>query len=662
MSEKLSVAIITKNEEANIEKLLNSILWVDEIVICDTGSTDRTIEICKKYNCKIFSINWEGFGKAKQSAVDKTSYNWVLSLDADEYVTEELKDDIRAIESRIGMRLTMACTSDGPLRIIATDAVVIGLHDFCLGFYSHAPGIRQRFSLFHQQDFIKIFPSPTLVLTHQLLKVKDPFVRQEYIYHETSCYERGHYESIIDAQRIFNENYKEGDYEVVDGGVKVKKGYPAELFKGRLGQKIKNVILTEMVSDKDRYFIRWTERNLLPIEIVFWDFDETIIDNMPFTRAVDFKFISFLLEQYGKDAKPDIRDRIFKAANRSLEYRLGLEFEAQMKDVSQMFKHYGIDVGLNTKQMIGVIKLLRRLHWESDDWRIPRIHKGAIDTIDDFHQGGLIQFVISGGEPDRVENQIDLLGLRKYFKEIHAQVDVDKTRIIQSLIEKYSLDRRRCTFIGDLPSDVLYAHLAGIYAIGFVPTRTLALGNLDETEIFKTVVKADAVILDNYRDAHAYLVDWMRLERKQEKKASNLLLGAGAIIPGVDVITLAAVIITLIILILAMLSSTPKPALNYTMRVWEWFMGSRGKTTLPVALIGLAPVSILGVLFLLSFGCAPALGMVWESSSLDEWRELLFVPVKGHSEHFIITAYGLVENDYIVQPLWRCQREEFDGL
>jgi len=87
------------------------------------------------------------------------------------------------------------------------------------------------------------------------------------------------------------------------------------------------------------------------------------------------------------------------------------------------------------------------------------------------------------------------------------------------------------------------------------------------------------------------------------------------------------------------------------MRVWEWFMGSRGKTTLPVALIGLAPVSILGVLFLLSFGCAPALGMVWESSSLDEWRELLFVPVKGHSEHFIITAYGLVENDYIVQPL-----------
>jgi len=99
MHEKLSVAIITKNEEANIGRLLSSILWVDEIIVCDTGSTDRTIQICNEYKCKVYSINWEGFGKAKQSAVDKTSNNWVLSLDADEYVTEELKEELIAVLS-----------------------------------------------------------------------------------------------------------------------------------------------------------------------------------------------------------------------------------------------------------------------------------------------------------------------------------------------------------------------------------------------------------------------------------------------------------------------------------------------------------------------------------------------------------------------------------
>lgn len=97
MSEKLSVAIITKNEESNIERAIKSVFWADEIVVCDTGSSDNTIKICLENNCKVFSITWEGFGKAKQSAVDKTSNNWVLSLDADEVVTTELMNEIKTI-------------------------------------------------------------------------------------------------------------------------------------------------------------------------------------------------------------------------------------------------------------------------------------------------------------------------------------------------------------------------------------------------------------------------------------------------------------------------------------------------------------------------------------------------------------------------------------
>jgi glycosyltransferase involved in cell wall biosynthesis len=94
---KLSTAIITLNEEANIERCLKSVRWADEIVIVDSGSTDSTQEICHKYNCKFIPSPWLGFGKTKQLAVDKASNNWILVLDADEELTPELIEEIKAL-------------------------------------------------------------------------------------------------------------------------------------------------------------------------------------------------------------------------------------------------------------------------------------------------------------------------------------------------------------------------------------------------------------------------------------------------------------------------------------------------------------------------------------------------------------------------------------
>lgn len=94
MPEKISAVIITKNEEKNIERLLKSLEWVDEIIVCDTGSSDSTINIARNYNCKIFSIDWQGFGHAKRQAVEKAENDWVLSVDADEEVSFELKNEI----------------------------------------------------------------------------------------------------------------------------------------------------------------------------------------------------------------------------------------------------------------------------------------------------------------------------------------------------------------------------------------------------------------------------------------------------------------------------------------------------------------------------------------------------------------------------------------
>ena len=94
---KFSVTIITKNEEKNIGRCLESVKWADEIVIVDSGSTDKTLKICRKYNCKIIESEWLGFGKTKKFAVDSATNNWILSIDADEEVTPDLKKEILGI-------------------------------------------------------------------------------------------------------------------------------------------------------------------------------------------------------------------------------------------------------------------------------------------------------------------------------------------------------------------------------------------------------------------------------------------------------------------------------------------------------------------------------------------------------------------------------------
>ncbi len=91
---KLSAVIITYNEEENIRQCLESVNWADEIVVVDSFSTDKTVEICKEYTNKVVQKSWEGYGPQKQFALQQASLEWVLSIDADERVTKELKQEI----------------------------------------------------------------------------------------------------------------------------------------------------------------------------------------------------------------------------------------------------------------------------------------------------------------------------------------------------------------------------------------------------------------------------------------------------------------------------------------------------------------------------------------------------------------------------------------
>jgi glycosyltransferase involved in cell wall biosynthesis len=90
----LSVIIITKNESAHIGSCLQSVLWADEIIVLDSGSEDDTVEICKRYTDGVFVTDWPGFGIQKQRALDKARGDWVLSIDADEVVSTELRMEI----------------------------------------------------------------------------------------------------------------------------------------------------------------------------------------------------------------------------------------------------------------------------------------------------------------------------------------------------------------------------------------------------------------------------------------------------------------------------------------------------------------------------------------------------------------------------------------
>jgi glycosyltransferase involved in cell wall biosynthesis len=91
----LSVAIITKNEEHNLARTLASVQFADEIIIIDSASTDRTVEIAHSFNAIVYDEPWQGFAAQKNMAIARCTGQWILSLDADEELSPQLQQQIR---------------------------------------------------------------------------------------------------------------------------------------------------------------------------------------------------------------------------------------------------------------------------------------------------------------------------------------------------------------------------------------------------------------------------------------------------------------------------------------------------------------------------------------------------------------------------------------
>jgi glycosyltransferase involved in cell wall biosynthesis len=91
---KISATIITCNEERNLPRAIESLRCCDEILVVDSGSTDRTTEIAQKFGARVLEADWRGYSGQKNYASDQASHDWVLSIDADEALSEDLEGEI----------------------------------------------------------------------------------------------------------------------------------------------------------------------------------------------------------------------------------------------------------------------------------------------------------------------------------------------------------------------------------------------------------------------------------------------------------------------------------------------------------------------------------------------------------------------------------------
>lgn len=103
MTPRLSVVVVTKNEEDRLRACLESVVWADEIVVVDAESEDKTVAIAREFTDRVVVRPWPGYATQKNAALDLATGDWVLSLDADEVVSGALRTEIAAV-----------LTADGP--------------------------------------------------------------------------------------------------------------------------------------------------------------------------------------------------------------------------------------------------------------------------------------------------------------------------------------------------------------------------------------------------------------------------------------------------------------------------------------------------------------------------------------------------------------------
>jgi len=182
----ISSIVVTLNEEDNIKDCLESIKWSDEIIVVDSGSTDKTVEIARTYTDKVFVENLIYTGRLKNFGIDKATCEWLLWIDADERVTEGLKNEIQKITQQTpGNPDSPSSTDASEGRRISPQAYLIkrksffinkfikhcGWYpDYTLRLFRRATGIKLDDKKVHE---IPVYNGETVKLKSELLHYTD---------------------------------------------------------------------------------------------------------------------------------------------------------------------------------------------------------------------------------------------------------------------------------------------------------------------------------------------------------------------------------------------------------------------------------------------------------------------------------------------------------
>lgn len=168
-SPKLTVIIITLNEVENIRACLDSVIWADEIIVVDAGSTDQTVAICQELGAKVLiNSDWQGFGFQKNLALKQATGDWVLSLDADERISPKLRQLI--------LKILASPSADGYL--LPRQAFFLGKAMRHGGWW---PDYVLRLFRREHGEFSPVLVHETVLIQGKVEKLQEPIIHYSYV-------------------------------------------------------------------------------------------------------------------------------------------------------------------------------------------------------------------------------------------------------------------------------------------------------------------------------------------------------------------------------------------------------------------------------------------------------------------------------------------------
>ena len=205
MSHRLSVVIITKNEESYIEDAIKSAKFADEVLILDSNSDDRTCSIAKKLGARVENHEWMGFGLQKNLAINLALNDWVFILDADERITNELKKEILTVLQNPSSNGYLVARLN---RFFGKNIKTCGLFpDYSLRLFDRKKGNFNNVAVHESVNVIGKTSNLKNHMIHLAYDNVDEFINKQKIYSKLSNKEKNLFKAILSPCWVFIKLY-----------------------------------------------------------------------------------------------------------------------------------------------------------------------------------------------------------------------------------------------------------------------------------------------------------------------------------------------------------------------------------------------------------------------------------------------------------------------